>query len=103
MAIPVLPLALIVPLVIAVVDKVPTFNTEATCRGGMGSPGLDERYGRCMKEEADARTTLEGQWTQFPAGDRSTCSQTARIGAPSYVELLTCLQMQADARKLPKN
>ena len=43
---------------------------------------------------------LEQTWASWPAADRSQCTDTAKMGAPSYVELLTCLQMQQDARKL---
>ena len=94
------PLALLLPLVLAVADEVPRFNVEPSCKGGLDSPGLNERYGRCIAEENGARQKLEGSWSSYPAADRAQCSDTARMGAPSYVELLTCLEMQRDARKL---
>lgn len=53
-------------------------------------------------DEGAARTSLQAQWMQFPAGDRVYCADTARLGTPSYVELLTCLEMEQDARSLPK-
>jgi hypothetical protein len=94
------PLALLLPLAFAVSDAVPRFNIEPSCKGGLDSPGLNERYGRCISEENGARQRLESSWSTWPAGDRSQCTDTAKMGAPSYVELLTCLEMARDARKL---
>ena len=94
------PFALLLPLAIAAADVVPNFNVEPTCKGGLDSPGLNERYGRCIAEERDARSKLQANWSQYPAADRSQCSDTASMGTPSYVELLTCLEMARDASKL---
>lgn len=99
MAIPVLP-ALLLPLTIAVADAVPSFNVEPTCRGGLSNPSDNARFTQCLAEEAKAKATLQANWASFPAGDRGVCATTAGMGTPSYVELLTCLQMDADARKL---
>ena len=94
------PLMLLLPLAIAASDAVPRFNIEPSCKGGLDSPGLNERYGRCISEENAARQKLEGAWSSWPAGDRTQCSDTAKMGAPSYVELLTCLEMARDAAKM---
>ncbi len=94
------PFALLLPLAIAAADVVPNFNVEPTCKGGLDSPGLNERYGRCIAEEKDARSRLQSTWSQYPVADRAQCSDTARMGTPSYVELLTCLEMARDASKL---
>jgi hypothetical protein len=95
-----MPLALLLPFAIAASDVVPRFNIEPSCKGGLDSPGLNERYSRCISEENGARQKLEGNWSTWPASDRSQCTDTAKMGAPSYVELLTCLEMARDARKL---
>jgi hypothetical protein len=81
--------------------SIPDFNIEASCRhvSGMeaGSPGS------CVADEQGARNELQKDWAQFTAADRSSCAQVSGSdGLPSYVELLTCLQMSADARKLSK-
>jgi len=107
MLIPVPFLALLGPLAISIADTVPTYNVEPSCRGGMDA-GADprvspnDRFAQCLREEAEARSTLQAQWTKFPAGDRTDCADTAKMGTPSYVELLTCLEMARDARALPK-
>jgi hypothetical protein len=107
MLIPVSWLALLAPFALPVLDTLPTYNVEPSCRGGMdvvADPRVsrDARFAQCLSEEAAARSTLQAQWTQFPAGDRTDCANTAKIGTPSYVELLTCLEMSREARKLPK-
>ncbi len=94
------PLALLLPLFIAAADGVPTFNVEPSCKGGLDSPGLNERYSRCISEEKEARSKLESGWTSYPVADRSQCADTSRMGTPSYVELLTCLEMARDASKM---
>ena len=104
MAIPVLPLALLVPLVVAVSDTVPVWNYEPSCRGGMDAgSNQSQRLQKCLGEEAAARTKLQASWTQYPAKDRTVCADTAKLGTPSYVELLTCLELARDAAKMPKN
>jgi hypothetical protein len=95
-----MPLALLLPLAIAASDAVPRFNIEPTCKGGLDSPGLNERYSRCISEENGAKQKLETNWSRYPAGDRALCARTAGMGSGSYVELLTCLEMDADARQM---
>jgi hypothetical protein len=94
------PFVLLLPLAIAASDAVPRFNIEPSCKGGLDSPGLNERYSRCISEENNARQKLESSWSSWPAGDRTQCTDTAKMGAPSYVELLTCLEMARDAAKM---
>ena len=97
------PLALLLPLAFAVSDALPRFDIEPTCKGGLNSPGLNERYSRCLSEEKDAHAKLETNWSKYPASDRNLCARTSGMGSGSYVELLTCLEMDADARKLKSN
>ena len=76
-------------------QQLPTFNIEETCR--VAHPlGPEDRdpYQGCMRDEATARSELQRQWTRFEAGNRDLCAEETRIGGyPSYVEVLTCLQM----------
>jgi hypothetical protein len=81
-------------------DQVPSFNTTVSCRGATASDGQMQS---CVNDENDARKQLADKWAQFPAADRSHCmAETSIDGTPSYVELLTCLQMASDLKKLPK-
>ena len=93
-----LPIAILAALSpIAVSDKVPKFDITKECRFEGGSTDIS---GRCSKDEANALSQLETEWTQFIGPDRSSCMVEATIGGfASYVELLACLEMARDARK----
>ena len=84
------------------VSGVPALNIAQTC-AGVDSVGLPGRTSaRCHQNEQDARNELTARWEQFPATDRSTCVATTQIGGfPSYVQVLTCLELARDARSLP--
>ena len=99
-------------LVIAVADGVPQFNIERGCKVDSASQldlnaSMNATIKRCMTDEQQARDQLQAQWSGFLASDRAMCTGAA-LGSsdatpPSYVDLLTCLQDQQLARKLPKN
>jgi len=87
-------------LLVAVADDLPNLNVTPGCRQAatVSSASMES----CLRDEQAARATLAKSWAQFAAPDKRSCiSETTMGGAPSYVELLTCLQMAADARKLP--
>jgi hypothetical protein len=93
--------ALVAAAVVLIADRVPTFNVEPFCRrvAAMAQPVGDVDL--CVRKEREARDELVKQWTQFPAADRSFCYELTTTGAdPTYTELLTCLELQRDARNL---
>ena len=51
-----------------------------------------------MNSEQRAREGIIKDWTSFSANDRVLCVQTG-VYLPSYVEWLTCLEMNRDVRK----
>ena len=77
---------------------VPTLNLSGTCRAldrKDFSIQIDPQ--RCLKTENEARAKLVDDWAKYSAADRSLCTQTARMGGvESYVQLLTCLELQHD-------
>jgi hypothetical protein len=89
-------------LLIAVVDKVPDLNFEPICREG----AADLRSARddsqvCMTDEKAARDELAKKWSEFAAADRARCIRLATNNrTASYVEVLTCLELDQEARKL---
>jgi hypothetical protein len=84
--------------------EVPTLNVSPTCRPLSHDQAFPIDTDRCLRTEREARSQLEKQWTQYPAADRALCTQTAQMGGlPSYVELITCLEMKRDVAKLPAN
>ena len=101
-------------LVIAVADDVPKYDIARGCRLDSNSAfdpnaGLNATIKRCIDDEQKAKDDLQAQWSGFKNADRVMCMRLA-VGdksdddatPPSYVELLTCLQDQQFARKLPK-
>jgi hypothetical protein len=89
-------------LLIAVVDKVPDLNFQPICResGPANLAGKDDIQ-TCLKDEGAARDALAKQWSQFESADRTRCIRLSTTnGSASYVEVLTCLEMGRDAKKL---
>jgi hypothetical protein len=83
-----------------VADNVPKFDIARECRSEGGSQAV---LVKCAADEEQARADLQPQWSQFSAVDKTVCiRETTMDGTPSYVELLTCLEMARDAKKLRK-
>lgn len=74
----------------------PAFSPEKSCALER-RPGPDASaasYRGCLSDERAARRILRRRWSTFPAVDRRNCRQESAIGGtPSYVALLTCLQL----------
>ena len=76
----------------------PKLDIKATCRRAQPLSGQQNAYQGCVNDETDAQRELSRTWFDFKPGPRSTCTQETKIGgAPSYVELLTCLQLDKQA------
>jgi hypothetical protein len=98
-------------LVIAVADDVPKFDIARGCRidsNAVYDPnlGMAGTIKRCVDDEQKAMDQLQTQWSGFINSDRTMCLASSTNDSsvpPSYVDLLTCLQDQQLARKLPKN
>ena len=98
------PIILTATQIVLVADSVPKFDVERTCRAAevSGVPGRDSTS--CQRDEQDARSKLEQDWSQYSAAQRSECDGLVTTGgAPSYVELLTCLEMAKQAKELPED
>ena len=100
---PLLALALGAHAVTAVADGVPRLDTDKLChsvkKAGKDDPAADA----CLRSEREARDALDKRWSEFPAAAKDQCSREMRIGGdfPSYVELLTCLELAGGAFKGP--
>jgi hypothetical protein len=111
MLIPVSMLFLASQLVIAVAGDVPKFDIARGCKIDSASAfdpnaGMSGTIKRCVDDEQKARDQLQTEWSGFTNADRTMCvGSTTNDSAtpPSYVDLLTCLEDQQMARKLPKN
>jgi hypothetical protein len=90
-------------LAIAVADRPPVVNFGQTCRATeAGGLRINDGFETCVADEKLARDQLARQWASFDPGARARCAGMSTTGhASSYVELLTCLEMDRSARKLP--
>jgi hypothetical protein len=93
---------------IAVAGGPPEFDVHLSCsaadralpRAGTDKSRADIRA--CLDDERTARDALVKAWAGFAADARARCVGMNRTGGPpSYVELLTCLEVVRDARKRP--
>lgn len=79
----------------AAAQEPPRFNVEATCREAQPlTPQDTNPYESCMRDETAAERQLREIWSSSAPGQRDICGQEAQIGGtPSYVDMLTCLQI----------
>jgi hypothetical protein len=83
-----------------IADTVPKFDIARECQFEGGSKPMLER---CAADEKQARDQLQKEWTQFSPSAKKQCNEeTAMDTTPSYVEFLTCLEMERDVRKASK-
>jgi hypothetical protein len=81
---------------IAIADAVPQFDIARECQT---EGGTNETEQRCTADEMQARNQLQVEWIQFSPSAKLQCNEETSIdGSPSYVELLTCLEMERDVR-----
>ena len=98
------PIILTATQIVLAADSVPKFDVERTCRAASvsGLPGRDSAS--CQRDEQDARSKVEKIWSQYSATQRSQCDVLVTTGgAPSYVELLTCLEMAKQIKEPPED
>ena len=76
-------------------QQLPRFDIEATCRTAQALTAEDRNPVQgCMRDEAEAERQLQAIWSSAAAAHRETCAAQTQVGgSPSYVDVLTCLQM----------
>lgn len=83
---------------IALAASVPTANIPSICksvREGASPERKAAAYEGCVHAEQTARDQLQERWSQFSASAHSICARSEAFSF-SYVEMLTCLEMQTD-------
>jgi hypothetical protein len=95
------PLVVTAQLVL-VADRPPSLNVEPSCHAAERS-GIEGRTAdNCMRGENQAKATLNDKWTEFSTRQQARCTSLVQMGGPpSYVELLTCLEVAQQADKIP--
>lgn len=90
-------------LVTNVADVVPHHDMGPTCRAAVNlvaGGGEGRTVEGCLAGEEKAHKELEKDRPKIPSTERSQCISTmAKGGAPSYVELVVCLEMMRDSRE----
>jgi len=96
------------PIIAARSDEVPVLNVQQVCRGiaqqGMDpseTGGPDLAMSQCVASEQEVRGELVKVWSTFVSADKVHCTREATMGGEaSYTDLITCLEMARDVRKM---
>ena len=86
--------------------EVPTVDIQKTCQAAagvmvslLGGSTTDQDVKGCLDSEQKAREQIIKDRATYSAVDKSRCMRTD-VYLPSYVEWLTCLEMERDVRKM---
>ena len=88
-------------------NGVPTADIATTCRTSVKAliaifgTETAQNFESCMNSEKEAREQIVKNWQNFPAGARQRCVNTTEY-MPSYVEWLTCLEMEQQVNETRK-
>jgi hypothetical protein len=81
---------------IAMADAAPKFDIARECQA---EGGTTEMQKRCLDDETQARDQLQTEWPQFSSRAKTQCNGETIAGSSfSYVEFLTCLEMERDVK-----
>jgi hypothetical protein len=87
-------------------DEYPNLNVAPLCHGIVGQSSLEEglptvTFDDCIKAEQADREAMIKEWSTFSSGDRTHCiAESTMGGSSSYTELITCLEMARDVRRI---
>jgi hypothetical protein len=97
----VIPLGL--QVVSALADGPPKLNIGSSCDAaakGAVSAGRDEEA--CLGDELAAQEMLARNWAEYSRAHKTQCVAMTTQGGPSYVELISCLDIMRDANAIRK-
>jgi hypothetical protein len=90
------------PVAIAFADSPPKLNVNPSCEAaarGAISAGRDKEA--CLADERTAEDALAQNWSKYNAADKTQCIGNVKTGGPpSYVELLSCLEIMRDSKAI---
>jgi hypothetical protein len=87
-------------------DDIPTLDVNPVCHGiamqGELEAGLQQTsFQQCVQSEQAVREEVKKEWSTFSTADKRHCVALANTGGESsYTELVTCMEMARDVRKL---
>jgi hypothetical protein len=90
---------------VAVADGPPQLNVSQSCRAAArGSIVAGRDIEACLADEHGAQDQIAKNWSQYAAADKTLCVGMNKTGGPpSYVELLSCLEIMRDAKTVHKD
>jgi hypothetical protein len=105
MPFPFAPIFLTSHLLVAGPTSVPNVDIRKTCQaaaavmtelttGGTAQHDVDV----CLNSEQSARAQIVKDWTTYSSAGKTQCVQPS-VYLPSYIEWLTCLEMETSVRK----
>jgi hypothetical protein len=99
-----LPIILTASHIVLAADRVPEFKIEPTCRAAATAAIAPDRgTDACQRDERNARGKLVQEWGSYPAKQKADCMRLSQLGGqPSYVEMLTCLELAKAVNDLPQ-
>jgi hypothetical protein len=81
----------------AFADGPPKLDVTTTCNGAIRFAGREIQA--CLGDERAAQSTIANNWSKYRANDKSLCVGLQYTGrAPSYIELLSCLETRRNAK-----
>ena len=87
---------------VALADSPPKLDVSGSCNAaarGAISVGRDKES--CLADENAAAETLTQNWSKYIDADKTQCIGNVKTGGPpSYVELLSCLEIMRDAKDI---
>jgi hypothetical protein len=79
-------------LIVTVADRVPEIDVTRSCR--------EAAVSNCLDLEKWAHEKLNESWSHYTAHDKAMCVMEEKMaGPPSYTRWLTCLDINANARR----
>ena len=88
--------------------EVPSIDIQKTCQAAagamvslMGGTTTEQDVNACLDSEQKARDQIVKDRATYSAADKKQCMRTDNY-LPSYVEWLTCLEMERDVRKMER-
>jgi hypothetical protein len=86
---------------LAAAQPVPSFNVDPSCSATAREASSPDAMTICRDTEAKARAEVVQQWSEISAAEKAQCVPLARLGgAPTYTELLTCIELTREAKRL---
>jgi len=99
---PVLIIGLLVGFVVTTRAQVSTINIDKICQAAAGvtvkSP-VEQDFKICLDSEQKAREQIIKDHATYSAADKKKCIRTD-VYLPSYLEWLTCLEMERHVREM---